>query len=85
LFPWKGNLIRSNKAAIIAQLSKPKAERQPQVMRVYYYRVTDKPDSELTVCTDHSLEEVREGLINRYGDKLITVYPYMARASNTKH
>lgn len=45
------------------------------IMRAYYYRVTDKPDSELTVCTDHSFEEVRESLLLRYGDKLLSVYP----------
>ena len=60
-------------------------------IKVYCYRVTDKPDSELTVITHgKALAEIKEGLLNRYGDRFIAVYEpgnYIAMTppTHTKH
>jgi hypothetical protein len=47
---------------------------QPGTLRVYHFRITDKP-AELTIVTVHDFDEVHEGLVNRYGARLITAYP----------
>ena len=45
-------------------------------MRVYCYRVTDKPDSELvTLKPNVELAEATQELKERYGDRLLDVYP----------
>ena len=118
------NLIRSNKQAIVAQLSRTKTaqfnellqdirgqiEERAAIMefdgglsrhdaeqaatsaiRVYCYRVSDKPDRELTVIMPNTeLDEAVEKLKVKYGDRLLDVYtsPYCMTgviANSTKH
>ena len=53
-------------------------------MRVYCYRVTDKPDSELvTLKPNVELAEATQELKERYGDRLLEVYPMIINP--TKH
>ncbi len=53
-------------------------------MRVYCYRVTDKPDSELvTLKPNVELTEATQELKERYGDRLLEVYPMIINP--TKH
>ncbi len=56
-------------------------------MRVYCYRVTDKPKSLLTAnMPDKTLDDAKEILRNKYGGRLISVEPMSAMAANTtKH
>ena len=56
-------------------------------MRVYCYRVTDKPNSELTVIMPNTeLIEAEVKLREKYGDRLLSVNPMAAMAANTtKH
>jgi hypothetical protein len=56
-------------------------------MRVYCYRVTDKPNSELTVIMPSTeLDEAEVKLREKYGDRLLSVMPMAAMAeSPTKH
>ena len=55
-------------------------------VRVYCYRVTDKPKSILTaIMPDTALDEAREVLTLKYGDRLITVYENIAPANLTRH
>ncbi len=62
-----------------------------KAIRVYCYRVTDKPKSELVaIMPNTELEEATENLKNKYGERLIDVYPSpycMAGilGNNTKH
>ncbi len=45
-------------------------------IRVYCYRVKDKPHSELVVIMPNTeLDEAIENLKNKYGDRLLDVYP----------
>jgi hypothetical protein len=47
-----------------------------KAIRVYCYRVTDKPDRELTVIMPNTeLDEAKEKLKYKYGARLIDVYP----------
>ena len=53
-------------------------------MRVYCYRVTDKPDSELvTIKPNVELNEATQELKERYGDRLLCVTPMTF--NQTKH
>jgi hypothetical protein len=53
-------------------------------MRVYCYRVTDKPDSELvTLKPNVELTEATQELKERYGDRLLSVTPM--NFNQTKH
>jgi hypothetical protein len=53
-------------------------------MRVYCYRVTDKPDSELvTLKPNIELTEATQELKERYGDRLLSVTPMTF--NQTKH
>ncbi len=55
-----------------------------KAMRVYCYRVTDKPDSELvTLKPNVELAEATQELKERYGDRLLDVYPMIINP--TKH
>ena len=65
--------LKQHKAEIIKELSE--AASQPK-LQVFNYRITDKHNSELTVCTTDNLAEVEEGLINRYGLRLVSVTCY---------
>jgi hypothetical protein len=62
-----------------------------RAIRVYCYRVTDKPDRELTVIMPNTeLDEAVEKLKVKYGDRLLDVYtsPYCMTgviANSTKH
>jgi hypothetical protein len=53
-------------------------------MRVYCYRVTDKPHSKLvTLKPNVELTEATQELIERYGDRLLSVTPMIF--NQTKH
>lgn len=67
------DFLKLHKAEIIKELVETAAAQR---LQVFNYRVTDKPDSELTVCTTDNLVEVEEGLINKYGERLLTVICY---------
>jgi len=108
------NLIRTNKAEIIKQLSVAQIQQNireqieeraaiqefdgglqradadvaaAKSMRVYCYRVTDKPNSELTVIMPNTeLIEAEAKLREKYGDRLLSVEPMATMAeSPTKH
>ena len=108
------NLIRTNKAEIIKQLSGTQLQQNireaieeraaiqefdggllradaelaaAKSMRVYCYRVTDKPDSQLTVIMPGTeLDEAEAKLKEKYGDRLLSVTPMATMAeSPTKH
>ena len=54
-------------------------------IRVYYYRTTEKPNSELVaIMPGVELDEATASLKLRYGDRLLAVYP-MPSAGTTKH
>ena len=57
-------------------LSRHDAERAAvKAIRVFCYRVREKPDSELVaIMPNTSLAEAHESLSLRYGDKLLAVY-----------
>lgn len=57
-------------------LSRKDAEQEAVVaIRVYCYRVKDKPDTELTVIMPNTeLNEAYQNLKLKYGDRLLTVY-----------
>jgi len=58
-------------------LSRKDAEQAASAaIRVYCYRMKDKPSSELTVIMPGTeLDEALEKLQNKYGDRLLDVYP----------
>ena len=97
------NLMIANKPEIIKQLSSAQVQHDVReqietrhqeptaAIKIYRYRVTDKPNSELTVIThDKEPSEIKEGLLNRYGARLIAVYEQgnyvtMTPPTETKH
>ena len=55
-------------------------------VRVYCYRVTDKPKSVLTaIMPNTTLDEAREVLTLKYGDRLTTVYENIVPVNLTRH
>jgi hypothetical protein len=66
--------LKSHKAEIITELI---SETMPPKLQVFNYRVTDKPDSDLTVIMPNTtLSEAKEKLTDKYGDRLLTVTCY---------
>lgn len=63
------------------RLSHVEAERQAQAaVRVYHYRVTDKPAAWLTlICPGCDLEAARYSLTLRFGDRLMDVVEHEPR------
>lgn len=59
-------------------LTRPEAERQAKSnMRVFHYRITDKPDSWLMmIAPGCQLTEVRRSLKSRFRERLIEVKEY---------
>ena len=56
------------------------AERPPSSMRVYRYRLLDKPDTWLTmIAPDCDLEEARRCLRLRFGERLTEVVDHLQR------
>jgi hypothetical protein len=77
------NIITTNKSQITKELTaaqiqheiRGRLEDKPTVISSYCYRVTDKPNSILTVNThSQSLLEITETLKEKYGGRLIEVY-----------
>jgi hypothetical protein len=73
-------------------LSRHDAEQAAtKAIRVYCYRMTDKPYTELTVIMPNTeFDEAIEKMKNKYGDHLLDVYPSPycmdgTLANNTKH
>jgi hypothetical protein len=73
-------------------LSRKDAEQAAAAaIRVYCYRMKDKPNSELTaIMPGTELDEARENLKNKFGDRLLEVYPSPycmtgTLANSTKH
>jgi len=62
-----GNTGNTGKTITETQIHMISNAESPPTLQGFNYRVTDKPESELTICTTDSLTEVKEGLINRYG------------------
>jgi hypothetical protein len=59
---------------------KAKAEPAPSPMRVYRYRLLDKPDTWLTMIAPHcDLEEARRSLALRFGERLTAVVEHLRR------
>ena len=57
---------------------KATAERPPSPMRVYRYRLLDKPDTWLTmIAPDCDLEEARRSLALRFGERLTAVVEHL--------
>jgi hypothetical protein len=81
------NLIRSNKQEIVRQLFGTQVQQdarerieeraaQPTKARVYCYRTTEKPATELVVIMpDTEPDEALDKLKNKYGNRLLDVYP----------
>lgn len=78
------NFIRSHKAELLAELRAEQALAsvmsmvidKPVTSAVYTYRTTEKPEALLTMVTQgKTLDEARDILDNRYGDKLLSVEP----------
>lgn len=76
IMEFDGGLLRAD-----AELAAAKS------MRVYCYRVTDKPNSELTVIMPNTeLIEAEAKLKEKFGDRLLSVEPMATMAeSPTKH
>lgn len=77
-------LITGNKSEIIKQLTaaqiqhdiRDRLEDKPSISTCYCFRVTDKPDSILTVNSQHpTLAAAKQSLVQKYGTKLIDCYP----------
>jgi hypothetical protein len=78
--------LKLHKLEIVSELKAGKAEQlkhgadAEQAIKVYCYRVKEKPDSELVaIMPGASLAEAQESLSLRFGDNLIEVY------ENTRH
>jgi hypothetical protein len=57
---------------------KATAARPPSPMRVYRYRLLDKPDTWLTmIAPDCDLEEARRSLVLRFGERLTAVVEHL--------
>ena len=78
------NIITANKSQLAKELTaaqiqheiRGRLEDKPTVISSYCYRVTDKPNSILTVNTSgESLLEITGALQLKFGDRLIEVYP----------
>ncbi len=83
------DFIKTHKAEIIAELAAAKIlqdikqrtrkdaeQAATSSIRVYCYRTTEKPNSELVaIMPGQSLEEARESLVLRFGARLLDVYP----------
>lgn len=70
---------------------KKSENNQLSTIKVYCYRMTDKPTTELTVIMPNTeLEEAIEKMKNKFGDRLLDIYPSPyciagTLANNTKH
>ena len=76
--------IKSHKSEIIKQLTaaqiqhdiRDRLEDKPSISTCYCFRVTDKPNSILTVNSQHpTLAGAKQSLVQKYGTKLIDCYP----------
>jgi len=110
------SLIRTNKPALVSQLSKTNAAKANELqndireqieeraaimefdgglsrkeaeqaatasIRVYCFRVKEKPNSELVVIMPNAeLDEARKSLMLRYGERLLAVYEMPAQQIN---
>lgn len=110
------SLIRTNKPALVKQLSKTNAAKANELqndireqieeraaimefdgglsrkeaeqaataaIRVYCFRVKEKPNSELVVIMPNTeLDEARKSLMLRYGERLLAVYEMPAQQIN---
>jgi len=110
------NLIRTNKPALVSQLSRTNAAKANELqndireqieeraaimefdgglsrkeaeqaataaIRVYCFRVKEKPNSELVVIMPSTeLDEARKSLMLRYGERLLAVYEMPAQQIN---
>jgi len=57
-------------------LPRKDAEQAAPAIRVYCYRMRDKPAAELTVIMPGTeLSEALENMQNKYGDRLLDIYP----------
>jgi hypothetical protein len=67
-------------------LSRKEAEQATvKAIRVYCYRVKDKPNSELTVLMPNTeLDEAYQKLRLKYGDRLLTVYERLRYTTDNK-
>ncbi len=113
------SLIRTNKPALVSQLSKTNAAKANELqndireqieeraaimefdgglsrkeaeqaataaIRVYCFRVKEKPNSELVVIMPNTeLDEARKSLMLRYGERLLAVYEMPAQQINLNH
>ena len=71
----KSQLAKELTAAQIQHEIRGRLEDKPTVISSYCYRVTDKPNSILTVNThSQSLLEITEALKRKFGGRLIEVY-----------
>jgi len=110
------SLIRTNKPALVSQLSRTNAAKANELqndireqieeraaimefdgglsrkeaeqaataaIRVYCFRVKEKPNSELVVIMPNTeLDEARKSLMLRYGERLLAVYEMPAQQIN---
>lgn len=76
-------LITGNKPEIINQLTaaqiqhdiRDRLEDKPSISTCYCFRVTDKPNSILTVNSQHpTLAAAKQSLVQKYGARLIDCY-----------
>ncbi len=68
------------------QKTKVETKNTNSTIRVYCYRVTDKPDSELmAIMPNTELDEAYECLGLKYGDRLLTVYENTSNLAGAKN